>query len=95
MGSGSLSTRLGITWLWPAGALGAIPAAMATILNTLVVIALAGTLAVLFAGVFTMARGGEFNRKWGNKLMRARVATQGLAILLLLAQFLLNRDWGG
>ncbi len=68
---------------------------MTTILNTLVVIALAGTLAVLFAGVFTMARGGEFSRKWGNKLMRARVATQGLAILLLLALFLLNRDWGG
>ncbi len=68
---------------------------MNTILNTLVVIALAGTLAVLFAGVFAMARGGEFNRKWGNKLMRARVVTQGLAILLLLALFLLNRDWGG
>ncbi len=67
---------------------------MTTILNTLVVIALAGTLAVLFAGVFTMARGGEFSRKWGNKLMRARVATQGLAILLLLALFLVNRDWG-
>ncbi len=75
--------------------MGAIPAAMTTILNTLVAIALAGTLAVLFAGVFAMARGGEFNRKWGNKLMRARVATQGLAILLLLALFLVNRDWGG
>ncbi len=68
---------------------------MITLLNTLVAIALAGTLLVLFAGVFAMARGGEFNRKWGNKLMRARVATQGLAILLLLALFLLNRDWGG
>ncbi len=75
--------------------MGAIPAAMITILNTLVAIALAGTLAVLFAGVFAMARGGAFNRKWGNKLMRARVATQGLAILLLLALFLVNRDWGG
>ncbi len=68
---------------------------MASLLNTLVGIALAGTLAVLFAGVFAMARGGEFNRKWGNKLMRARVATQGLAILLLLALFLINRGWIG
>ncbi len=68
---------------------------MTAILNTLVMIALAGTLAVLFAGVFAMARGGEFNRKWGNKLMRARVATQGLAILLLLALFAINRGWGG
>ncbi len=68
---------------------------MTTILNTLVATALAGTLAVLFAGVFAMARGGEFNRKWGNKLMRARVVTQGLVILLLLALFAINRGWGG
>ena len=68
---------------------------MIAALNTLVVVALAGTLAVLFAGVFAMARGGEFNRKWGNKLMRARVGTQGLAILLLLALFLINRGWSG
>ena len=67
---------------------------MTAVLNTLVVIALAGTLAVLFAGVFTMARGGAFNRKWGNKLMRARVAMQALAVMLMFALFLLNRDWG-
>ncbi len=68
---------------------------MVAALNTLVVVALAGTLAVLVAGVFAMARGGEFNRKWGNKLMRARVVTQGLAILLLGALFLINRGWIG
>ncbi len=68
---------------------------MASLLNTLVIVALVGTLAVLFAGIFAMARGGEFNRKWGNLLMRARVASQGLAILLLLALFAVNRDWGG
>ena len=45
-------------------------------LVTLVVIALAATLAVLFAGVFAMLRGGAFNAKYGNKLMRARVAFQ-------------------
>lgn len=68
---------------------------MASVLNTLVMVALAGTLVVLFAGIFAMARGGAFNRKWGNLLMRARAATQGLAILLLLALFLINRGWGG
>ena len=68
---------------------------MGAVLNTLAMIALAGTLAVLLAGVFAMARGGAFNRKWGNRLMRARVAGQGLAVLLLLALFLVNRDWGG
>ena len=67
---------------------------MNDILSALVVVALAATLAVLLAGVVTMTKGGAFNRKWGNKLMRARVLTQGLAILLLLALFLINRDWG-
>ncbi|MCH8038482.1 MAG: twin transmembrane helix small protein [Proteobacteria bacterium] len=68
---------------------------MNDVLTVLVAVALIATLAVLLAGVVTMAKGGAFNRKWGNKLMRARVATQGLAILLLLALFLINRGWGG
>ena len=48
---------------------------MNDILSALVVVALIATLAVLLAGVVTMTKGGAFNRKWGNKLMRARVAT--------------------
>ena len=36
----------------------------------LMVIAMGMTVAVLFAGLFTMARGGEFSRKHSNKLMR-------------------------
>lgn len=38
---------------------------------------------ILLAGIFSMAIGGEFNKKYGNKLMRLRVATQLLAVLLL------------
>ena len=45
-------------------------------------LALLAVLAVLLAGVFSMARGGEFNRKYGNKLMRWRVGLQGAALLL-------------
>ena len=45
-------------------------------------LALFAVLAVLLAGVFSMAKGGEFNRKYGNKLMRWRVGLQGLALLL-------------
>ena len=48
----------------------------------LVVIAMLITLGVLFTGLFAMARGGEFNRKYGNKLMRYRILAQGLALLL-------------
>ena len=50
---------------------------------------LLATVGVLFLGLFSMARGGEFNRKYGNKLMRFRVAFQALAILLVLVLILL------
>ena len=48
----------------------------------LIVVAMLITLGVLFTGLIAMARGGEFNRKPGNRLMRLRVIAQGVAILL-------------
>jgi hypothetical protein len=39
-----------------------------------------------------MARGGEFNKRHGNKLMRLRVMMQGLAILIFFALMLAMRD---
>lgn len=41
-------------------------------------------LVVLFIGIISMLKGGDFNKKWSNKLMRARVILQGLAISLIL-----------
>jgi hypothetical protein len=38
------------------------------------------TLATLLTGVVGMGKGGAFNDKFGNKLMRMRVILQGLAI---------------
>ena len=49
----------------------------------LLIIAMVMTLGVLFAGMFSMARGGEFNRKHGNRLMRWRVIMQGVALVIL------------
>jgi xanthine/uracil permease len=49
-------------------------------------------LGALLLGVVSMAKGGEFNRKYGNKLMRARVALQGLAILLFILFMLAYRS---
>lgn len=49
----------------------------------LLMLAMLATLGVLLFGVLTMARGGEFNRRYGNKLMRARVLLQGIALLIL------------
>jgi hypothetical protein len=39
--------------------------------------------AVLLTGVAAMAVGGEFNRKYSNKLMQLRVITQGTALAML------------
>jgi hypothetical protein len=37
---------------------------------------------VLATGIIGMARGGEFNQKYGNRLMRARIIAQGVALAL-------------
>jgi hypothetical protein len=41
------------------------------------------TVAVLVVGISLMARGGEANKKYGNKMMVARVALQGAALLVV------------
>jgi len=48
------------------------------------IVAMVTTLGVLFTGLIAMARGGEFNRKYSNALMRWRVIAQGVALLLFL-----------
>lgn len=58
------------------------------VLAVLIAVALAATLLILLSGVFTMLRGSEFNAKYGNIMMRARVISQGITVLLLVAYFL-------
>ncbi len=53
-------------------------------------IALLAVLGVLMTGVVGLARGGEFNRKYGNKLMRLRVLLQFLALGIILLLFLVS-----
>ena len=55
---------------------------MSGLLIPLMIFAMLATLGVLFFGIFTMARGGDFNRKHSNRIMRARIVLQGLALLL-------------
>jgi hypothetical protein len=55
-----------------------------TVLTTLLIVAMAATLGVLVVGLVGFFQGGEFNRKYGNKLMQARVALQAVAVVLLL-----------
>ena len=58
------------------------------LLLILLVIAGAAVIGSLFLGLLAMARGGDFNRKYSNRLMRFRIISQGAAILLLLLFFL-------
>lgn len=48
-----------------------------------VLAALFVTLGILLVGVFGMAQGGAFNKKYGNKLMRMRVIAQFTALALM------------
>jgi hypothetical protein len=61
---------------------------MRTILTILLVLALAGVLAVLGAGLVTIVRGGNPQRS--NKLMQARVIMQGIALLILALLMLMS-----
>ncbi len=53
-------------------------------LLTVVILAAFAVLAILMVGIGGFAKGGEFNRKNGNKLMRWRIGAQALAVVLIL-----------
>lgn len=64
---------------------------MSTTFFILMTIAMAAVLGVLILGVLSMAKGGEFNKKYGNKLMQARVYLQGTALILFVLAILTAR----
>jgi Hypoxia induced protein conserved region len=55
---------------------------MSNFLFVLLLLAMFATLGVLFFGLISMARGGEFNKRNANKLMRLRVLMQFVAVVL-------------
>ncbi len=55
-----------------------------TFLLFLTIITALSVIAVLVLGILSMMKGGEFNKKYGNKLMTARVVLQAVTIILLL-----------
>ena len=50
----------------------------------LVIVACLAVLIVLMVGVGGFSQGGEFNKKYANKIMRLRIILQALAIILIL-----------
>lgn len=53
-------------------------------INYFIIAAVVATALVLLVGVLTFARGGDFNRRYGNKLMRLRIAMQAVAVVLIM-----------
>ncbi|WP_299929821.1 twin transmembrane helix small protein [uncultured Pelagimonas sp.] len=48
-----------------------------------ILIALAAVVGILFFGIGSFAKGGEFNRKHANKAMRWRIIAQFIAVVLV------------
>jgi hypothetical protein len=57
---------------------------MEGIIAGLLAAAVLATLGVLVVGIVGMAKGGEFNKRYSNKLMRLRILTQGVSIVLFI-----------
>ena len=49
-----------------------------------VVLSMAAVAIILMIGIGGFGRGGEFNRKYANKIMRLRILLQAIAILLII-----------
>ena len=56
----------------------------------LIIIGLALVFIVLVIGLVSMLTKGDFNKKYSNKLMRLRVITQGIIILIFTLVFLIK-----
>lgn len=55
---------------------------MIVILKVMVITTMVVTALVLIMGIISMSRGGEVNKKYGNRLMRMRVLFQGITLSL-------------
>ncbi|MDU8946015.1 twin transmembrane helix small protein [Ovoidimarina sediminis] len=53
-------------------------------LLVVVIIAALAVLAILMTGIGGFAKGGEFNRRNANRLMRWRIIAQAVAVVLIL-----------
>jgi hypothetical protein len=59
-----------------------------------VAIACVAVVGILMLGIGTFARGGEFNRKHANRIMRWRIGAQAVAVALILLYVFIRRMGG-
>lgn len=64
---------------------------MSSFFIVLMVLAMFLTLASLVLGLVVMTKGGDLNKKYGNKLMQARVVMQGAALAMFVLAMLTGK----
>lgn len=57
---------------------------MTNLFIIMMIVAMFAAFGSLAVGILSMVKGGDFNKKHGNKLMQARVGLQGCALLFLM-----------
>ncbi len=57
----------------------------------IVAISMLVVVVILMIGIGGFAKGGEFNRKHSNRMMRYRIAAQFVAVVLILGYVLIRR----
>lgn len=60
----------------------------------IVAVACLAVAGIMMFGVITFGRGGEFNRKHANKIMRWRIGAQFIAVVLILLFVFIRRQTG-
>ncbi len=60
----------------------------------LIILVMAAVVIVLMVGIGGFAKGGEFNRKYANKMMRLRLLAQFVAVVLIVALIYFARQGG-
>ncbi len=65
---------------------------MGGVLPIILIVVMLAVLVVLMTGIISMAVGGEFNRRHGNRIMRARVLLQLVAVALFVILILAVRS---
>jgi len=63
-------------------------------LYSIIVLAIVAVVVVLAIGLGGFVAGGEFNRKYGNKMMRLRILFQAIAVALILLYVFLRSQGG-
>lgn len=65
---------------------------MISLAYTLMIVAMLSALGIVLAGLVIMSRGGDVNKRWGNRLMRYRIYAQSFAIAMFALGYWLTKS---